>query len=774
MKLNKDKLLAIVLRLLFILNVLVLFDINHLNIRTVFVFLYLSLVPGYLLLLMLKIRRVRFWEQLVFTIGLSVVFLMLYGLLLNWVLPAIGIARPLSLVPVLIGFDVLVILLVYRLKRERGGFSIKLDRPRLDIVNKILLAAPLAFPLFAVYGAVSLNNEGSNIFTLVLLGCIALYVVIITYYRKNLDQNVYPLSLLFIATSLLLMTSLRGWYVTGHDVQLEQLMIKLTKQDFIWDIRNYRDPYNAVLSITILPTIYSTFVDINDLYIYKILFQIIFSFSVVGIYLLFNKYTSKFISFLSTFFFMSFPIFINDLPMLNRQEIAFLFFVLTLLTIFNDSFDSGKKRLLFLVFGIGMVISHYSTTYIVIALMTFTYLISFVLRTNFLKSTSVLRRILNRLGRKERLILDDKRFYIKLWMVGSLIIITFLWNVSLTRTTEGLERLITLTFENMEKSFTTDLKSEGVLYNLFNWKKLDKQQLLNEYVQELEGQVVQNKNLYYDASLSGGYEISLVDDDILPTFSLGNSLSTPHFDASSLNFYIRQIIAKVSQIFIIIGLVILILNKSKDVSKVDPEYKIMVLVSVGLLVTFILLPFLSIEYGTLRLFQQALVILALPAVLGVFYVFGFLDEDITSYLGAFFFILFFLSLSGFFPQLTGGFHPQLHLNNKGNYYESLYTHKSEISSIEWLDKNRDKGEDIQSSFFAHSKMLSNSNLFSNKGILPVSVRKDAYVYLDKTNSVEHKSNIFFKGTNISYSYPIEFLRSNKDLIYSSSGSQIFK
>ena len=63
-------------------------------------------------------------------------------------------------------------------------------------------------------------------------------------------MTIYLLSL-----SLLLMTSLRGWFVTGHDIQREFRVFELASGQGVWNIESFPDAYNACLSVTILPTI---------------------------------------------------------------------------------------------------------------------------------------------------------------------------------------------------------------------------------------------------------------------------------------------------------------------------------------------------------------------------------------------------------------------------------------------------------------------------------------------------------------------------------------
>jgi len=66
-----------------IVNLLVLFDIQYLYIRAILSFVFLTTIPGLSIMLMLRIRKIGFWEYLVYIIGLSITFLMFGGLFIN-------------------------------------------------------------------------------------------------------------------------------------------------------------------------------------------------------------------------------------------------------------------------------------------------------------------------------------------------------------------------------------------------------------------------------------------------------------------------------------------------------------------------------------------------------------------------------------------------------------------------------------------------------------------------------------------------------------------
>ncbi|GAH34936.1 unnamed protein product, partial [marine sediment metagenome] len=80
MNLTRNKIFSGILILWLITSILVLLNIQFLYFRAIFSFIFLTIIPGLLIMLMLKIRKIGFWEYFVYSIGLSVTFLMFGGI----------------------------------------------------------------------------------------------------------------------------------------------------------------------------------------------------------------------------------------------------------------------------------------------------------------------------------------------------------------------------------------------------------------------------------------------------------------------------------------------------------------------------------------------------------------------------------------------------------------------------------------------------------------------------------------------------------------------
>jgi uncharacterized membrane protein len=340
-----------------------------------FTFLFLTTVPGFFLRNIIIRKSQDIIRTGLYSFGLSIAFLMLFGLLVNLVLPIFGFVRPLTHLPLLISFfPALLVLYLFSSFFDRYE-PYRIDLSFADLMNTLPF---IVLFILSIFGALSLNNGGTNFLTGAALLLIATIVLHLTFNERKISDARYVTSIIFIGLSVLFMVSLRSGHIAGWDINEEFEVFQITKLAGHWSMENIRHDYNACLSITILPVIFSQLTSsIPDEYIYKVLFQIIFAIVPAVMYVFFRYFTDrKSIAFLASFYFIAQPFFVQPMPALIRQETAFLFFSLFLLVLY-DSIKKTNKEIALLLFGFSMVISHYSTTYVTIAFLvtTFTLLV---------------------------------------------------------------------------------------------------------------------------------------------------------------------------------------------------------------------------------------------------------------------------------------------------------------------------------------------------------------------------------------------------------------
>src|SRR5437588_12482554 len=105
MTLGKKTLFSLLLWFDLLANILEFTHVNLLYTTTLISFCTCILLPGFLISLILRIRKISFWENLLFIVGLSIAFLEFGGLLLNILLPLFDVKNPLAFQNIIFGFD---------------------------------------------------------------------------------------------------------------------------------------------------------------------------------------------------------------------------------------------------------------------------------------------------------------------------------------------------------------------------------------------------------------------------------------------------------------------------------------------------------------------------------------------------------------------------------------------------------------------------------------------------------------------------------------------
>lgn len=364
------------LLILMVTDVSVIFNIPVL--RELFSIICLTTVPGILILLIFRLNELEFLKKIVLSVGLSLAFLMVMGLCLNSLFPLIQ--KPLSLIPVLILFNVIIIVLAFIAYRmNRYNLQSKLFNFKINLRNKLTFPffIPILFPFMAIFGTYLMNITQNNAILLVMLFSIPLYVILIAYLRDRLHDAIYPFSVWMIGLSLLLIHGLTSSYLIGRDVHYELYCFQLTLQSFHWDVNTYLNPYNACLSITILPTIFKAISGLSTDYIFKIFFSFIGSFIPLAVYAVSKKYLKNKYAFFAALLF-TFQLFFVYLLGAVRQEVAILFFFLVIMVLFTDEISNFNKKILFIILLASVMMSHYTTAYIsfvlVLPILTFPFL----------------------------------------------------------------------------------------------------------------------------------------------------------------------------------------------------------------------------------------------------------------------------------------------------------------------------------------------------------------------------------------------------------------
>ena len=333
--------------------------------RQIVVFIFISFVPGILLLRILKIHNVHIIESLLYSVGLSLAFIMAVGVIANFGLPPIGISRPIALLPLLLIITLaflLLCLLAYMRDKDFRPTN-RRDNQALESIWRNLRANPapylLAFllPLLAILGANLVNTYYNNTLIFALIFVIVI-IIGLAVFNKFIHPRVYPFMIFMMALALLYQTTFISGYLVGSDVHVEYYLGNLVVENGYWDA-SIGGGVNSCLSIVILAPVYSLLLDMNVVWLFKIVNPILFCLVPLALFRVFSLQIKSQYAFLAVVFFISMPMFFMDMTQLVRQQVSELFFVLVVLLMVDRKLTLIQRTILVLVFGFGVIVSYY-------------------------------------------------------------------------------------------------------------------------------------------------------------------------------------------------------------------------------------------------------------------------------------------------------------------------------------------------------------------------------------------------------------------------------
>lgn len=357
--------IALTLLLLFLLWCFIIADFLGFHVpilRELVGFVYLTFVPGFLILRILRIHKLSSINTALYAVGLSIATLMFAGFFFNFFYVVIGVNDPISLWPLAAGLSALIVCLCFLCYARDRDFRATRLVPTSEFLSPTELGLCL-LPFLAIFGTYSLNRFGNNSLQIVLLVLISIIPLIVIV--KSTSRKVFPLIVFVISLSLLLHTILISATLWGTDINSELSLVNSVLLRSIWNPSIFGDA-NSMIGLTILVPIYSVMLNMNVEWVLKLVYPLLFSLVPLALYQIYERQTGARVAFLACFFFMSFFAFYTELPAAGRQEIAELFLVLLLLALVDRDLRSNQANVLLIFFGISLIVSHYGVSYIFI------------------------------------------------------------------------------------------------------------------------------------------------------------------------------------------------------------------------------------------------------------------------------------------------------------------------------------------------------------------------------------------------------------------------
>lgn len=342
------------------------FSFNQMHIpifNDIITLLYMALVPGILILRILKLHKLGNTFTTLLSVGLSIFSVLAVGLFMNQVYPLIGISRPLETIPLLITFTIYnMILLAVSYKRDKEYFHYSSSKLSFKLLTSNQFICLCILPLIAMIGAYTLQYYGRNEIQILLL--ILICVLVLAMAWGYLKHEYYHIAIFSIALSILYYSVLISNHIWGYDIFFEYQFATYVIKNGIWDY-TWPHAYNAMLSVVMYAPIYNKLSGMTLTWIFKFIYPFLFSLISIGLYKIFEKRTGGKIAFLAAFFFIAYNGFSYGwMVQMARQQIAEIFLVLLVWLMIDRNIPQMKRKILYLIFGMGLIFSHYSVTYL--------------------------------------------------------------------------------------------------------------------------------------------------------------------------------------------------------------------------------------------------------------------------------------------------------------------------------------------------------------------------------------------------------------------------
>ena len=645
--------LALTVAIVILTDLAIWLDIPFL--RQILGFIYLTILPGALLLGMLRINRsIPLLDKLILVTGLSFSYIIFSGLFLNYVYPRLVFDRPLSINSLVITMSLSLVALAAISFLRDGSKAFKFALPRLDAGEKALLVPPIIFTSLSILGSQMMNANTDNTLLMILFLSIPAYVILLFYVQDSVRERVYPAAIFLISISIVLVLALRSDHLIGVDIHNEYYLFLRTIDSGIWQQTHSSDPVfrllDACLSVSILPAVYQSILNIDPELLFKILYPLIFSISPLIVYITSKRLLESFPAMLASIFFMSQLGFIwaSYNP---RTSTAVLFFALSMMVIFHAQIDKVARDILFIIFSYSCILAHYSTTYIFFIILIVTWM--------SMQSISIYTKCRKfRYKCKNRPTDPATKNRVSALMLLLFLAMIIFWYVIVTGGPfYSLKEFVMATYNSLPQLFNLESKGEGIAQ-----------------------------------AFGVGLDLKQVPQIMTVAFTW------------------------LTVIFLSVGVYSMIADQLGfktlfSAKRPDPEFFILAIASFCILAASLALPYIGKAYGIDRLYIQMMVVSSPFFVIGSTAIARSLHIRRSHLILLAVLIPYLLCNTGTMHQIFG-IDKVITLNSHGQMFDELYVHDQETYAARWINEESEEWTDIYSDFLGTNRLTSQGSIQS--------------------------------------------------------------
>lgn len=708
--------------------------------RTAIILPLVLILPGWLTFSLLPGRYASQLPQVCYAFGISILELMFLVVLLGLLETGLHSRMFLPAFSLVLAETILTLLL----------FSITLIRTRalhIDVsaALRVIRARPLPYliilvplPLLSAVGAIQLNNGATGILAL----SVPAYVLALFLYmflsRRSPPSWFYPAAVFIAATSLTLQYSLRSPYLFGPDVHEEFMVFTMALRHGFWSPDTSPSSYNSCLSVTALPLALTYLTHLSEYTLFKTVMPSIVAFLSVVVFSIARNQLSLKRSLLAVLFFIGYPSFTGDLSTNIRTGVALVFLGLFILAYFDSHLSRSSRMMLLTVSGLGIIVSHYSTAYLFLAMIVLWKVIG----------GYILNRRLGERGRTLQWVL-----------IVFMVVSTLVWQAGINSVTGGIKQFVVLSSENyaslLSQGASTNQASLRGLFVPGQYRGVSAQEELNRYIQSRG----KSDPFLRTATLSASPMPSM-SYNVLP------------WVARSV-YIVPELLSKLLKILIVVAPMFLMIRTymRRSTTELPSDFVSLGFVCTILLIGVAVVPGATLFYGLYRTFQTVLIVVAISVVvlIGLLQRFARLPRFTASVP----FVAYFVLYSGLLIMILGGRPAYASLSNSGSDYERLYEGKAEYALVQWMAMR-----------YPHARILSDESMFrklqetgkftdldSSMILMPVAPT-DKSLVAEGTTNLTGVGYAWLNGETVRYVLPD--ISSMKNRIYSSGGGAIYQ
>jgi uncharacterized membrane protein len=723
-------------------------------------------IPGYALLYRFKLHRSSRFQDLFFSVLLSLLLIQSVYMAYSVFCYGIGFKNSITKPQVFLIAFVILLFSCLSLRNKKESF---LSRQFIsDVVqgsqgkNFVLNLIPSSLPLFSLIVVTRLNVLGDSITSLVFIySLIGILLTLCLNSILRISPILHYLTFYCAALALLLGSAFRGdggfW---SWDINQEFAAASRTLIQQHW-IPIADSSYYAMLSISLLPVVMSFLSNFSLTIIFKLFYPLIAALLPVASYSLLRRYVRNSIAIAVVIIQIIGSIsYIPQFTALSRQIIGTAFFLGMLLVILDPTWDRKKKTRITILLAYGLSISHYSSAYLCTIIFLLAGFVSFfVRRFGAFRRNNVAPVTTIRLG-------------------IAILLITLLWNGVLNNSVQDLKS----TAQNITSQSQQFLpnKTGGFidrwLSGTITAPNIDPANFKEE---SIESNSYNYPNLQVDA-VSLTYEITPTEYPLSKPF-LGRSTATLFgWLFVILNFTFQFLI--VLQIFLTTLFVLGIISKKRRELFGSAESQILTMLgdlTPLLFVSLVLALYLRIT-GSVSVFynpERAALQLAFIFSLSIALLLeGFLkwtkrSQHIWSAALLISCFVFLQSATGLIGYVNGS--PSSRISSKISGDRVFVISENERNAANWIDQNTPKNSYLQSDVYANL-VNSQKNTFDTRPFiaqtLPFGLFIGSYIYISKANL---ESGITRQGTGL-FRFPFDYLDQNRSVVYSSEGARVYR